>query len=153
MVETMSVEEIEETVARYFPYLASEMRAAGFHDEADRLTRNGSEKIAIREAVLHSILNRGIRAGVPIASVVAYRVRVLDHARTHESRASGPEIFLKLDELYDLFSAIQRSESLSSYSDEERGIRFDQLFAELQVALGTRPLLSLLGATTPISHG
>lgn len=146
MLDAMSLVWIEETVARYFPYLAHEMQAAGFREDADQLMKNGSAKIALPEAALHRIVERGVEAGVPLASVVAYRLRVLDHARKDDAFASDPEVLFSLDELYDLFSAIQRSETLSSYLDEA-GTRFDALFSDLQVALGTRPLLSLLGAT------
>lgn len=149
MLDALSPEPDEETVARYFPYLAYEMRAARLAEDADQLLEHGSSTIKMPTTVLRQMLDRGMSAALPMAFEIAYRIRVLDHARGDRAFADNAVLRSKLDELYALFSAIRWSHPSTEYSPHEAGGRFDALFGELQVPLGTRPLLHLLGATAP----
>lgn len=138
-----------ETVARYFPYLASEMRAAGLEEDADRLLESRSSVITIPTTTLNRILDSAIDAGLPMAFEVAYRLRVLTHASGDRSFAGDSVLRSRLDELHELLVQIPWSAGPAAYSPDEAQNRLDELFGELEAALGRICLFDLLGVAAP----
>lgn len=136
----------DELIARYFPYLAFELREAGHEEQATQLLENGSREIHLEDADLRSIVRAGVQSGSGIAHTVAFEMRVRALLVEHPHLPLDDEIHFGLNELDEVFRTLRQGKVLSSYSKDEMRERFEELFSYMQDELGTLIVLEVLGA-------